>query len=193
MAPAMGYSLPLLRSCAPSITYVLAKLKNRQIVGSASCARQQHRDAPLGIVNGALTTAGKVRFQTNDSAAPLAGGSATNFLSDPFSMKLGTLFLDRASVAFADESVQPRVVLGIEELSGTVKGLASDLSSPADVDLHGRVDVQSPFAVTGRVNPFAAALFVDLAITNANTQLTSLTGYLEKYWGVSAEEGPGKL
>ena len=45
MAPAMGYSLPLLRSFAPSITYVLAKLKSRQIAGSASCARQQHRDA----------------------------------------------------------------------------------------------------------------------------------------------------
>ena len=66
-------------------------------------------------------------------------------------------------------------MLDIEEVSGTVKGLSSDLGSPADVDLHGRVDVQSPFGVTGRVNPFAAAMFVDLAITNANTQLTSLS------------------
>ncbi len=231
--------------------------------------------ASVGIVNGALNTAGKIRFQTNDSATPLltftggvhvtnfvtadqvlfkefvrwealsvsgveaalgpnrlkidevrlvrprasliigadrrpnlslimkpestatnraavsalGGGSTTNPLANSFSVKLGTLVVDRASVAFADESVQPRIMFDIEEISGTVQGLSSDLGSPADLDLHGRVDVQSPFAVTGRVNPFAAVMFVDLVITNANTQLTSLTGYMEKYGGFPLKKG----
>jgi hypothetical protein len=125
---------------------------------------------------------------TNRPAA-LAGVGATNSFAEQFPLQLGSLVLDRASLAFTDESVQPRVTLGIEEVSGTIKGLSSALNSPADVDLHGRVDAQSPFSVTGRVNPFGTKLFVDLAITNANTQLTPLTGYLEKYGGFPLKKG----
>jgi hypothetical protein len=231
--------------------------------------------AALGIVSGALTTAGKVRFQTNETALPLLtftggvrltnfvttdqvlfkefvrwedltlsgieaaltpnrfkidevrlvrpkasllidpdrrpnlslilrkdsaatnnataavppGGSATNTHAGLFPLQLGTLILEQASLAFTDESVQPHVALGIEEVNGTVKGLSSALNSPADVDLHGRVDAQSPFSVTGRVNPFADTMFVDIAITNSNTQLTPLTGYLEKYGGYPLKKG----
>ncbi len=231
--------------------------------------------AALGIVSGALTTAGKIRFQTNEPAAPLltfaggvrvtnfvttdqvvfkefvrwddltvngieaalapnrfkidevrlvrpkaslligadrrpnlslilrkdsaatnsaaattpAGGSATNSLPEQFPVQLGTLALEQASLAFTDESVKPHVAIGIAEVSGTIKGLSSALNSAADVDLHGRVDEQSPFSVTGRVNPFAATMFVDLAITNVNTQLTPLTGYLEKFGGYPLKKG----
>jgi hypothetical protein len=231
--------------------------------------------AALGLVSGALSTAGKVRFQTNDSAAPqltFAGGvrvtnvvtadqvvfkefvrwddlavtgidaalgpnrlkieevhlvrpkaslligadrrpnlalilrkeaaatnaaaatppapsATTNSFADLFPMQLGTLKLDRAAFAFTDESVQPQVAVGIEELSGTIKGLSSALDAPAEVDLAGKVDAQSPFAIVGRVNPFPATRLVDLTITNANTQLTPLTGYLEKYGGYPLKKG----
>ncbi len=224
----------------------------------------------LNIVSGALSTAGKIRFQTNEPAAPLltfAGGvrvtnfvttdqvvfkelvrwddltvigieaalaphqfktdeirlvrpkasvligadrrlnlsllsrkdnvapatpadtSATHSLASQLPVEVGTLALEQASLAFTDESVQPHVVVGIAELSGTIQGLSSALNSPADVALHGRVDEQSPFSVTGRVSPFAATMFVDLVITNANTQLTPLTGYLEKYGGYPLRKG----
>ncbi|MSU37215.1 MAG: hypothetical protein EXS36_19400 [Pedosphaera sp.] len=46
MAPAMGYSLALLRSFAPNITLVLADVKSWQIAGTASWERPQDRDAP---------------------------------------------------------------------------------------------------------------------------------------------------
>ena len=184
------------------------------------------RFVALGIVSGALTTAGKIRFQTNDTAAPLltltggvrvtnfvttdqvvfkefvrwddltvsgieaalapnrfkidevrlvrpkaslligadrrpnlslilrkdsaatnsapattpAGGTATHSLAGQFPVQLGTLALEQASLAFTDESVQPHVVVGIAEVSGTIKGLTSALNSAADVDLHGMVD-----------------------------------------------------
>ncbi|MCL4194732.1 MAG: DUF748 domain-containing protein [Thermoguttaceae bacterium] len=39
------------------------------------------------------------------------------------------------------------------------------------------------------MNPFAATMFVDLTITNANTQLTPLTGYLEKFGGYPLMKG----
>ena len=123
------------------------------------------------------------------AAAAPAGGTATNSRAGRFAVQLGTLTLDRAALAFRDESVQPHVALGLEEVSGTITGLVSVLNSPAEVNLHGWVDAQSPFSITGRVNPLAATRFVDLTFTNANTQLTPLTGYLEKYGGYPLNKG----
>lgn len=232
----------------------------------------------LGIVSGALSTTGKVHFQTNNSAAPLltftgalglsnfvttdqvmfkefvrwddlavkgidatltpnrlkidevflarpraslliatnhqlnlslilrkdtkdttvtntvAGSApATNTVAktsgDPFPVELGKLTLDRASFAFGDESVQPRVALSVEELSGTIKGLSSALNTPAEVDLSGKVGAQSPFSIRGRVSPLSPTRLVDLTITNANTQLTPLTGYMEKFAGYPLKKG----
>jgi hypothetical protein len=127
---------------------------------------------------------------TNGSAASASQpGATTSAPAEMVPIQLGTLTLDRAAFAFTDESVQPPVTVGIEELSGTIKQLSSAQTTPAEVDLSGRLDAQSPFAVAGRLNPFPATRLVDLTITNANTQLTPLTGYLEKYGGYPLRKG----
>jgi hypothetical protein len=123
------------------------------------------------------------------TASAPTSGAVTNSFAELFPMQLGKLTLDQASLTFTDDSVQPHVVMGVQEVSGSIKGLSSALNTPAEVNLHGRVDAQSPFSIAGRVNPFAATMFVDLAITNANTQLTPLTGYLEKYGGYPLNKG----
>lgn len=97
--------------------------------------------------------------------------------------------LERASLAFVDESLQPHASLGVQELSGTIKGLSSAMNTTADVDLTGKVDELSPFGVAGKINPLTTNLFVDLVISNANTQLTPLTPYLEKYAGHPLNKG----
>jgi len=121
-------------------------------------------------------------------AAPATNGP-TSTPGEPFPVQLGTFAFERGSFGFTDESVQPHVTVGIEEMSGTIKGLSSTLDTTAEVDLAGKVDAQSPFAISGRANPFAARRFVDLAFTNANTQLTPVTGYMEKYGGHPLNKG----
>jgi hypothetical protein len=74
-------------------------------------------------------------------------------------------------------------------MSGTIKGLTSAMNTTAEVDLAGKVDAQSPLAISGRANLLASPMFVDLVISNANTQLTPLTGYLEKYAGHPLHKG----
>lgn len=110
-------------------------------------------------------------------------------IAETFPVELGTLTLEKASFGFSDESIQPHAGIAIQEMSGTVKGLSSGLNTTAEVDLTGKVDAQSPFAISGRVNPFASPMFVDLVISNSNTQLTPFTGYMEKYAGYPLNKG----
>ena len=110
-------------------------------------------------------------------------------LAATFPIQLDRLVLEKASFVFTDESVQPPAKVAMEEMDGTIKGLSSALNTTAEVDLRGKMDPQSSFAISGRANPFARDMFVDLAISNANTQLTPLTGYLEKYAGHPLNKG----
>ena len=133
--------------------------------------------------NLALILKPAVASPTNATPQPAPGAVASQPAAKAIPVQVGLVRLDRAAFAFTDESLEPHASLGIQELSGTLKGLASALNTTAEVDLAGKVDEQSPFGIVGRINPLASNIFVDLVISNANTQLTPLTPYLEKYAG----------
>lgn len=126
---------------------------------------------------------------TNAAGASATAPSGAAPAAADFPVELGTLALDRAAFVFGDESVKPKVRVEIQGVSGTVKGLSSALDTPAEVNLGGKLDPQSTFSVVGRLNPFAHKRLVDLVFSNANTQLTPLTGYLEKYGGHPLNKG----
>jgi len=98
-------------------------------------------------------------------------------------MQFGALVLENATFHFADESIEPQAASDVQEFGVTVKGLSSHEQSTATVDLRGKVDAASPFSVSGKVNPLAKDLLLDLAVAFTNTDLTAFTTYLEKYAG----------
>ena len=104
-------------------------------------------------------------------------------------MQLGALVLDSAAFHFADDSIEPPAEFDVQELGGTIKGLSSQEQSTATVDLSGKVDAASPFAISGKVNPLARGLTLDLAVAFTNTDLTAFSTYLEKYAGHPLEKG----
>lgn len=119
--------------------------------------------------------------ESTPTAAPAPG--------ETFSMELGELKLEKTAVHFSDQSVQPACTFDVQQLDGTVRGLSTRPDSAADVDLTGRVDEASSFALRGRVNPLARDLTLDLVFTNGNLQLTPFTPYLEKYAGYPLHKG----
>jgi hypothetical protein len=106
-----------------------------------------------------------------------------------FPIQLGALVLDKASFHFADESIDPRAEFDLQELGGSIKGLSSSEQSTATIDLRGKVDAASPFSISGKVNPLAHDLTLDLAVAFTNTDLTAFTTYLEKYAGHPVNKG----
>ena len=139
--------------------------------------------------NLALILKPAVASPTNAAPQNAPAAMASQPAAEAIPVQVSLVRLDRAAFAFADESLQPHASIGIQELSGTLKGLSSALNTTAEVDLAGKVDEQSPFGVVGRINPMASNIFVDLVISNANTQLTPLTPYFEKYVGHPLNKG----
>jgi hypothetical protein len=127
---------------------------------------------------------------TNPAVAmPSATVAPSKPAAAAFPVELDQVTLEQATFGFVDESIQPRASITLEGLDATIKGLSSTLDRPADIRLVGKIAPQSPFAVSGRASPFARELFLDLAVSNANAQLTPLTGYMEKYAGHPLNKG----
>jgi hypothetical protein len=51
------------------------------------------------------------------------------------------------------------------------------------------VNENAPFSVSGKVNPLAGELIVDIAVAVTNTDLTAFTPYMEKYAGYPLNKG----
>jgi hypothetical protein len=123
------------------------------------------------------------------AAAVAPASTAAPAKAGEFPVQLGALVLDNAAFHFADESMKPHATFDVQEFGGTVKGLSSQEQSTATVDLRGKVDAASPFSVSGKVNPLARDLQLDLAVAFTNTDLTAFTTYLEKYAGHPLNKG----
>lgn len=100
-----------------------------------------------------------------------------------FPIEIGAVLLESAGFGFTDESLQPAAQIAVHGVTGSIKGLSSTPGTSAEIDLKGEIGERSPFAVTGQLNPLAPDTSMDLTITNANTQLTPLSPYMEKYGG----------
>lgn len=131
----------------------------------------------------------KILLPLTNAPAPPTPPSAPAPNAEAPPIEVGALVLDNATLGFTDHSIQPPATAAITALSGRVEGLSSAMNTTANVDLHGLLGAQAPFAVTGRINPLARERFVDLTFTNANAQLTPFTPYMEKYAGHPLNKG----
>jgi hypothetical protein len=107
----------------------------------------------------------------------------------PLAVRIGLVRVDKASANFADYSLQPNFATGIQELSGTVKGLSSSPASRAVVDLDGKVDAYAPVTIEGEVNFLSAETYTDLRLAFDNMELTTFTPYSGKFAGYRIEKG----
>src|SRR5262249_14699597 len=115
------------------------------------------------------------------SSAPAGSGM--------FPIQLADFVLDDASIQFADNSIDPPAEFDVQQLGGSIKGLSSEEQSTATIALRGKVDAASKFAISGKVNPLARDLTLDLAVAFTNTDLTPFSTYLEKYAGHPLNKG----
>ena len=109
--------------------------------------------------------------------------------SKPVPVKIKTVKIDNAEVEFADLSLKPNVRMGIQEFTGTIKGLSSEQLTKADVDLKGKVDQYAPIEIKGKINPLSKDAYTDLAFVFKNWGLTGVSPYSGKHAGYPITKG----
>ncbi len=118
---------------------------------------------------------------TPAAAAPEAGGTDA--------VRIAKVTLKDGAIVFIDRSVSPEYRMEVTGLAGSVSGLSSLASTAADVDLHATVNGQAPLSFTGKVNPLAGNLFLDVKVTARDLDLPPVSPYSGVYAGYAIQRG----
>ncbi|HBP87021.1 MAG TPA: hypothetical protein DD706_04910, partial [Nitrospiraceae bacterium] len=107
----------------------------------------------------------------------------------PIPVKIGSVTISNFLAGFRDQSISPHVVMEIEGLTGTIKGLSSDQLAKADVVLEGTVDKYAPFKIAGQINPLSEDVYTNLTVTFKNLDLPTVSPYSAHYVGYPITRG----
>jgi len=128
-------------------------------------------------------------------ATPAAGGSQDSAAGPPPDIRFGPISLVNGRVLFSDRFIQPNYSANLNELSGGISAFSSlpaaGEQSPAlaDVALRGRAEGTASLEITGRLNPLARPLALDVKGRVRDLELPPLSPYSAKYAGYGIERG----
>lgn len=104
-------------------------------------------------------------------------------------IRLDTVSFSEGTLDFSDYHLNRDFSTTMLHLGGKISGLSSAADSAAEVDLRGNLENHSPLRITGRVNPLAGDLFLDMQIAFSEIELPPFTAYSGTYLGYAIDKG----
>ncbi|HVX05357.1 MAG TPA: DUF748 domain-containing protein [Rhodanobacteraceae bacterium] len=104
-------------------------------------------------------------------------------------IRIGGITLARGHLNYTDNFIKPNYTADITDLEGRIGALGSAGGQPADVNLQGQLDGNSPVDITGTINPLAPVAFLDVKGNAEGVELTHLSPYSDKYAGYPITSG----
>ncbi len=134
---------------------------------------------------------------TAASAAPTTATAPTAAVAqaDPLApvVVFGPVSLVNGKVLFSDFFIKPNYSADLSELTGKLSAFSSEASGGepvlADLELRGRAEGSASLEVTGKLNPLAKPLALDIVGKVRDLELPPLTPYSVKYAGHGIERG----
>ena len=131
-----------------------------------------------------------------DAAVPVST-PATRAATEPAALAaqvtVGPINLVNGKVLFSDHFIKPNYSADLTELNGKLGQFASETQGGvvqlADLALRGRAEGTATLEVTGKVNPLAKPLALDIQGKVRDLDLAPLTAYSVKYAGYGIERG----
>ena len=105
----------------------------------------------------------------------------------PPPLRIGRIVLANGNVDFSDFFVKPNYSANLTGVGGTIGTLTPQ--APGDIELRGRVDNAGSVEITGKLNPLAPQLFLDLAANARDIDLPRTSPYAVRYLGYGIEKG----
>lgn len=123
------------------------------------------------------------------SPAALAPGEPAAPAETGMPIRIAKVTLQGGTVDFADRLVKPNFSTSLKEVGGRLTGLSSDEASTADLDLRAKLEDYAPLEISGKVNPLARELAVDLKVAFHDIDVSPLSPYSGKYVGYTISKG----
>ena len=102
---------------------------------------------------------------------------------------VGAVTLQGGQVVFSDSHIHPPYKMTLAEIGGRVSGLSSDPAKTADLDLRTKINNFALAEITGKLNPLAKPIYVDIGMRLDNMDLPPTSPYSSKYMGYSIVSG----
>lgn len=139
-----------------------------------------------------VNPAGRINLQdVVKASAPSTQVPAT--AATPAVIKVGPIALVNGKVLFSDRFIQPNYTADLSELTGKLSQFSSQASEGvvqlADLEVRGRAEGTASLEITGRVNPLARPLALDIKGRVRDLELPPLSAYSVKYAGYGIERG----
>ena len=126
--------------------------------------------------------------QPADTGAPAAKGKTAS-ADKPMGIHIGEVNINNGSANFADFSLTPNFATAVQQLNGKIGTLDNRQSTPASVNINGKVDRYAPVTIKGALNPFDPLASLDIATSFKRVELTNLTPYSGKFAGYRIRKG----
>jgi hypothetical protein len=97
--------------------------------------------------------------------------------------------VERGTLDFTDNNVQPNFAARVQDVHGTVTGLSSDPKSHAKLDFKGKVGEFSPVTIAGEVQPFSFERYADIGLRFENISLPIFNPYSGRFAGYAIAKG----
>ena len=138
---------------------------------------------------------GNTQTSSETRATPPSGQVPTSATANPSpaDIRFGPVGLVNGRVAFADRFIRPNYSANLSDLSGSLGAFSSTTAGNApqlaDLSLRGRVEGTATLDVSGKLNPLAKPLAMDIKGVVRELELPPLSPYTVKYAGYGIERG----
>ncbi|APW43973.1 hypothetical protein RS694_16490 [Rhodoferax saidenbachensis] len=127
------------------------------------------------------------------ASAPVPAVSAASASGPAPIVKMGPISLVNGKVYFSDRFIQPNYSADLSELTGRLSQFSSQTTDGAvqlaDLDIRGRAEGTAALEITGKVNPLAKPLALDIKGRVRDLELPPLSPYAIKYAGYGITRG----
>jgi len=145
---------------------------------------------PNGRLN--LQDLSKAPAQAATPAASAIAGTSASAGPDAV-ITMGPVSLVNGRVLFSDRFIQPNYTANLSDLTGKLSQFTSQATNGvvqlADLELRGRAEGTASLDISGKLNPLAKPLALDIAGKVRDLELSPLSPYAVKYAGYGIERG----
>ncbi|WP_423455898.1 DUF748 domain-containing protein [Ottowia sp. VDI28] len=142
-----------------------------------------------------MPASGEFSAGASEPAAPASVAAPAQSPADPNApvIRFGPIQLANGKVLFSDRFIRPNYSADLTELNGSLSAFSSvaPAAAPqmADLQLTGRAEGSAALEITGKLNPLAKPLALDIKGHVRDLELPPLTPYSVKYAGHGIERG----